>query len=171
MRVDFVKPELHQLDLIKSDALTLCLLEEDWPLRGTPGLVDWRVSGHLSRLRESGWITCNRGELVLMPLGRRLHCDKLLLAGMGSVDEFEEAVFVAGLHEVFQALGKLRAHATVMHVPNHPQLVRPERLMELLLDVASEHPDQAEVLVVEPVDIQEVMKRVYNARLTSMSME
>lgn len=171
MRVDFVKPELQKLDSIKSDALTLCLLQEDWPLRGTPGLVDWRVSGHLSRLRESGWITCDRGEIVLMPLGRRLHCDKLLLVGMGSTRDFDEAGFVASLHELFTALGKLRAHATVMHVPSRPELLGPERSMELLLDVVADHPDHAEIVVVEPVDIQDAMKRVYDARFSSVSMD
>jgi hypothetical protein len=165
MHLAFVQPELARLDSIKSDALTLCLLKEDWPLRGTPGLVDWRVSGHLSRLRESGWITCDVGEIILMPLARRLPFEKLIVVGMGSLESGLESEKVAtAFHQLFDALALLRVHATVIHLPGRPFNIDPERVMDILLDVANDHPDHAEITVVESLDAQEVMQLVYNRR-------
>ncbi len=165
MRVAFVTPELRWLDAIKSDAMCLCLHKEDWPLRGTPGLVDWRVGGHLSRLREAGWITCEAGELVLMPLGRRLPCERLLVVGMGSVDDgLDEGHLIEGLHRLFGALEKMRVHATMMHLPGRPIRLPPEQAIEILLDVATEHPNHDEVVVVESVDAQRVMEQVIESR-------
>lgn len=165
MRVAFVTPELSKLDTVKSDALALCLHEEDWPLRGAPGLVDWRVCGHLSRMREAGWITCRAGELVLMPLGRKLPFERLLLVGMGSAQEgVSEEAAASGLHMLFSALEKMRVHATVLHLPGRPSRLPPERAMTLLLDVAAEHPNHDEVIVVEPVDVHHEMERVIEGR-------
>lgn len=165
MRVAFVQPELRRFDLVKSDAFALCLHPEDWPLRGTAGLVDWRVCGHLSRLRESGWITCEPGEIVLMPLTRRLPCDKLLVIGMGSVDhEDADARMEAGLHQMFEALERMKVFASIVHLPGRPLHRAPEKAMDVLLDVAEAHPDHDEVVVVEPVEAQQIMRRVYEGR-------
>jgi len=165
MRVAFVPPELPRLDKVKSDAMALCLHEEDWPLRGTPGLVDWRVCGHISRLREAGWITCAAGELVLMPLAPKLPFERLLLVGMGSVGEssIEERI-IAGLHQMFQALEKMRVHATVLHLPGRPERLPADQAMRYLLDVAERHPNHDEVVVVESTDAQRTMERVVESR-------
>lgn len=161
MHVGFVTPELRRLDSIKSDALCLCLFQEDWPLRGMPGLVDWRVCGHLSRQREAGWITCDEGEMVLMPLAPRLHCEKLLIIGMGSSrTELTDERLTAGLDRMFRSLARMRAHATVLHLPGRPDRVPANKVMELLLAVSEQHPDHAEVIVVEPVDAQQSMEQV-----------
>ena len=161
MRVAFVQPELHRLDAIKSDALCLCLHREDWPLRGTPGLVDWRVCGHLSRLRETGWITCDEGEIVLMPLARRLPWERLLLVGMGASEGgVSDERIAARLHQLFDALERMRIFATVLHLPGRPDRVAPERAMEILLRVAEAHPNHDEVVVVEAIEAQRAMERV-----------
>lgn len=167
MRVGFVPPKLQHLDTAKSDAISLCLFKEDWPLHGTPGLVDWRVGGHLSRLRERGWISCDAGEIVLMPLGRRLPCERLFLLGLGSVEEgLERGSIESSLHKLFEALEKLQIHATVMHLPGRPHWLSPEDVMEMLLNVSKEHPNQDEVVVVEPHDVQRVMERIIESRRT-----
>ncbi len=161
MHVGFVAPELRRLDSVKSDALCLCLYREDWPLRGTPGLVDWRVCGHLSRQREAGWITCDEGEVVLMPLAPRLPCDKLLIVGMGEADAgLGDDRLRAGLHLMFETLQRMRVHANVLQLPGRPMRTGPEKVMELLLSVAEDHPEHAEVIVIEPIDAQRDMERV-----------
>jgi hypothetical protein len=166
MRVGFVQPELRRLDEVSSDALCLCLHRDDWPLRGTPGLVDWRVCGHLSRLREAGWITCDEGEIVLMPLARRLRCERLLLVGMGGADrgELSDERIAAPLHQLFDALERMRIFATVLHLPGRPERVPPERAMEILLRVAEAHPNHDEVVVVETIEAQRAMERVLAGR-------
>ena len=162
MRVAFVAPELRRLDTVRSNAICLCLARNDWPLRGAPGLVDWRVSGHLSRLAQSGWLTCDRDEVVLMPLAGRLPFDKLLVVGVGA--GLEDGEIEAGLHRMFETLGKMRVHAAVVHLPGRTRGLGPERAMELLLEVSRSHPDHDEVVLVEPLEAQRAMKAVLDAR-------
>ncbi len=165
MRVAFVTPDLRKIDGVKSNALCLCLHEDDWPLRGTPGLVDWRVSGHLSRLAERGWITCAEGEVVLMPLAGRLPFDKLLLVGMGPFGgEGGRDRLAAGLHRMFDALLKLRIHAAVLHLPGRPDRLPAEDAMKTLLEVARAHDEHDELVLVEPFEAQRAMKAVLDAR-------
>jgi hypothetical protein len=165
MHVGFVVPELRRLDEIKSDAMCLCLYQEDWPLRGTPGLVDWRLSGHISRQREVGWISCAPGEVVLMPLSPRLPSEKLLLVGMGSVDDgLGRDRIATGLHAMFEALERIRVHATLLHLPGRPWRTSTEEVVTVLLDVAAEHPEHDEVILVEPVDAHDTMLRVIETR-------
>jgi len=168
MHVEFVTPELRRLDVVKSDAMCLCLYEEDWPLRGTPGLVDWRVCGHLSRQRETGWITCAPGEVVLVPLSARLACEKLLIIGMGSMnDGLTSARVAGGLHRMFETLEKLRVHATVIHLPGRPSNMPAEQVVEILLSVSEDHPDHDEVTLVEPLDAQHDMQRVVESWMSA----
>lgn len=168
MNLEYVTPDLRQLDVVKSDAMCLCLYEEDWPLRGTPGLVDWRVCGHLSRQRESGWITCKPGEVVLIPLSPRLPCDKLLLIGMGSMEDGLTSARVAGgLHRMFETLEKLKISAAVLHLPGRPDHMPAEEVAEILLSVAEEHPDHDEITLVEPAEAQLAIQRVVESWMSA----
>lgn len=168
MNIEYVTPELRKLDAVKSDAMCLCLYEEDWPLRGTPGLVDWRVCGHLSRQRESGWITCAPGEVVLTPLSPRLPCEKLLIIGMGSMaDGLTSARVAGGLHRMFETLEKLNVHAAVLHLPGRPSHMPAEQVAEILLSVSEDHPDHDEVILVEPTEAQHAIKRVVESWMSA----
>lgn len=165
MRVAFVAPDLRKLDGVKSNALCLCLHEDEWPLRGTPGLVDWRVSGHLSRLAEKRWITSSAGEVVLMPIAGRLPFDKLLLVGMGPFGgEGGKGRVEAGLHRMFDALLGLRVHAAVLHLPGRPGRLPAEEAIRTLLAVAESHAEHDELVLVEPLEAQREMKAVLDER-------
>jgi hypothetical protein len=164
MRVAFVTPDLRRIDLVKSDAMCLCLHSEDWPLKGLPGLVDWRVFGHLSRLAQSGWITCKHGEVMLMPLDGRLPFERLFVIGMGSsTNGIDRGRVATGLHGMFDALGKLRIHSAVLHLPGRPDGLPADVAMRIVLDVAARHQDHDEIVLVEPLEAQQAMKAVLAA--------
>jgi hypothetical protein len=78
-----LRPDLRVLDDHPADLLVLTAFQDERPLEGLAGLVDWRLCGALSSWRVGGFSTGAFGEQVLMPTGRRLSHPKLLLMGLG----------------------------------------------------------------------------------------
>ena len=76
----------------------------------------------------------------------------------------DEEQIASGLHVMFEALGKLRVHSAVLHLPGRPERLPAERAMRILLEVAAGHPDHDEVVLVEPVEAQRTMKSVLQGR-------
>lgn len=72
MEVSFVVPDLRRLDELKSEAIALAFFEDERPLRGAMGLLDWRLCGALSRLilrgRASGALERVAQRFRLTPL-------------------------------------------------------------------------------------------------------
>jgi len=57
--------------------------EDERPLRGPAGLLDWRLNGAISREIINGRITGRFRETVIMPSHGRIHSPKILLIGLG----------------------------------------------------------------------------------------
>jgi Cytosol aminopeptidase family, N-terminal domain len=96
---------LDALDEAKAEALCLFVGEEERPLTGLAGLVDWRLSGRLSRMIRSGLLTGAPGEALLTPPGSRLSFEKLFLFGTGSLRDAEalSSRLIDAMHRLFQA--------------------------------------------------------------------
>ncbi len=80
------------------EALALGLFSDEKPPRGLTGLVDWRLSGLISRSRAAGKITGGAAEITLLSPDRAaLPPPKLLLIGMGDGSQLSrEIMFEAG---------------------------------------------------------------------------
>lgn len=68
---------------VPCDTLVIPVPADERPLRGTAGLVDWRVCGAISRQLACGFVAGKRGEAVLLPAPRPLRASRLLLMGLG----------------------------------------------------------------------------------------
>jgi len=84
-----------------ADALVVPLPEDERPLRGDAGRVDWRLSGQLSRLLLDGFASGRRGEAVLLPADARVASRRLLLAGVGPAAELPGRTLEHGLRAAF----------------------------------------------------------------------
>ena len=60
------------------------LFEDERPLRGPAGLLDWRLNGAISREIINGRITGQFKETVIIPSSRWIQSPKILLIGLGS---------------------------------------------------------------------------------------
>jgi len=60
------------------------LFEDERPLRGPAGLLDWRLNGVISREIIGGRITGRFKETVIIPSSRWIQSPKILLVGLGS---------------------------------------------------------------------------------------
>jgi hypothetical protein len=57
--------------------------EDERPLRGPAGLLDWRLNGAISREIINGRITGRFKETVIIPSNGRIQSPKILLIGLG----------------------------------------------------------------------------------------
>ncbi len=173
MELRFVAPDLRAIDGLRCEAIALPIFEDERPLRGAAGLVDWRLCGRLSRLLLHGRIRGERGERVLVPARPRFGCDKLFLFGLGPRAEFDEDSFVTTMIDVFDTLAKVRARNIVLALPGRShELVRPERAIELFLVAARQCTEHDELTVIEPLEAQRVMLPVLErARRKARALE
>lgn len=161
MDVHFVPPDLRRLDAMRSEALSIPFFEDERPLSGTLGLVDWRLSGFVSRLILRGRISGRSGEGVLIPARPRLSFEKLFLFGLGPRSRFDERVLRDATSRMLTTLTKARVRASVLVLPGRVLgLIGPVRAMELFLEVAAQHPDHDDVTLVEESEAQRAMEPV-----------
>lgn len=66
-----------------AEALLTAIPEDERPLRGDAGHLDWRLGGEISRLLVSGYLSGQRDEAVLIPGGAMLGADRVILIGVG----------------------------------------------------------------------------------------
>ena len=85
MDLSFRPLTLEALDEAEAEAVCLFVGEDERPLTGLAGLVDWRLAGRLSGMIRSGLLTGAPGEALLTPPGARLPFEKLFLFGTGSL--------------------------------------------------------------------------------------
>lgn len=72
------------VDLLEvGEGLLLPIFEDERPLRGFAGLVDWRLHGQLSRLLKAGSLTGTLGERCLVPTQGYLRAERALIMGAG----------------------------------------------------------------------------------------
>ena len=158
LEVQFAAPELRRLDASRADALVLTFFEDERPLRGASGLVDWRLCGRLSHLLEEGRITGRRGETTLFPPRPRLAFDRLVLYGLGPVDEFDEPACLEALGAIFDTLTSLRSRTCLLVVPGRGTgRLHAERALDLLFDASRGRDAQDAVTLLEPYTAQKVM--------------
>jgi hypothetical protein len=161
VEVRFVAPDLRRLDELKSEALALTFFEDERPLRGALGLVDWRLCGQLSKLLVRGRARGTFGETVLVPTRPRLPFEKLFLVGAGPVGEFDERRFDAVVERMLSTLDGARVRSSVMGLPGRAGGRMPAaRAMEIFLARAAVHPAQDQVTLVEDAEAQRAMAPV-----------
>lgn len=121
MKVDVLPAKFETVDALEADTLVLFVPEDVRPLTGLGGLVDWRLTGRLSRWLARSWLTGATGEKVLSPGLEHVAVGRLLAFGVGPVaglgaDGIREAGRVAG-----KALVEAKATSVVTAVPGDPE--------------------------------------------------
>lgn len=74
-----------RVDLQDCDLLVVGLLEDERPLKGSRGWVDWRLNGKLSHLLIQERLTAQWKETILMPSHGRITPRMILLLGLGKI--------------------------------------------------------------------------------------
>jgi hypothetical protein len=69
-----------------AETLAVAIPQDERPLDGDAGWVDWRLGGALSRQLRSGFVSGEPGEAVLLPAQRPFKVARILLFGIGPVE-------------------------------------------------------------------------------------
>lgn len=161
MDLGFVAPDLRRLDRLQTGALVLYHREGDVPLPDVRGLVDWRLCGTLSRLVLQGRMTGAADETILMPVGHRLSCERLLVLGLGPPEPLETEALERHIRRALHVLARIRVHAATMVLPGRPfGGTDPVAAIEALLRASAEEPEVDEVVLVEDLAGQKAMDAI-----------
>jgi hypothetical protein len=147
----FVAPDLHALDDTPAEALACAVYHDERPVRGLAGLIDWRLTGRVSRLLRESFANAEAGEVLCVQGRPRLPYEKVLLLGLGPKASFDEAAFRAALATLLRTLSGLRVKRAVVQLPGRADdRIAPERAAELVLEAARDSEDHDAWWLVEP---------------------
>lgn len=165
----FVVPDLRLLDEANAEVVVASIYEDERPFRGLAGLLDFRLSGRLSRLVRETFVTGARGEVLAMPLRPRLPFDKLVVVGLGPRTAFDEAAFRETFGRVLDTLAGLLVKKAVLEFPgrSHAQFDL-NRAVEMLLSLPNPDVHDAITLVEELESQKRIEKHVLERRRTAM---
>jgi hypothetical protein len=100
------------------DALCLFVGEDDRPLPGTAGFVDWRLCGSLSRLLQGGFFTGAREDSLLMPAIGRFPVPRIFAIGLGRRAGLDASSLGEALAHAAQVLAKARMESVALEIPS-----------------------------------------------------
>ena len=116
MDLSFYPLTLEAVDQAQAESLCLFVGEDERPLQGLAGLVDWRLAGGLSRFLRSGLVTGKSGDALLTMTGPRLGFEKLFIFGMGPGGQPEEEI-ATRLAEGLRKLGAAGVRGAAFDLP------------------------------------------------------
>jgi hypothetical protein len=163
MKLSILAADLGKWDEADRNTLLLPIFADERPLRGAAGLCDWRLCGRLSRLLKTAWATGLQGESILMPPGRRLRFERLMLFGLGDSQDYGEGRYRSDIRWIRKVADDAGIKEYAVEPPGRATgLIGARRALELwldesakdgvtpeavtLVDSASGHKDMADLL-------------------------
>lgn len=123
MNVSTYEIGLEGLDALAGvDALCLFVAEDDRPLPGTAGYVDWRLSGALSRVLKQGFFTGVKSDWLLLPSDGRIPIPRIFAVGMGARKNLDASALGAALANAAQVLDKAKVESVALELPGSGQV-------------------------------------------------
>lgn len=99
------------------DLIAAGVFENDRPLHGSAGLLDWRLAGRLSRLILDRKFLGSFMEMVLMVPEGRFSGTKILVEGLGASSRFTLRAFEDAASSLRKAVLRLDARRVALAVP------------------------------------------------------
>jgi hypothetical protein len=135
--VHFVEPDLRAIDTTSAEVIACSVFQDERPMRGLAGLLDWRLAGRLSGLAKSDFLTGAEGEVVLVPGRPYVRFEKILVLGIGPRATFDDGVVRRVLAKLVTALDGLKVRRALVEVPGRSSgKLDAAQAAELLLECA-----------------------------------
>ena len=108
----------EEVDLQECGILILGFFEDERPLRGSAGWIDWRLNGMLSHFLIEGRLTGEWEETTLLASQGRIVPRLLLLIGLGRVREYSYLRLRELSPHLFKTLGDLKPSEICLSLPH-----------------------------------------------------
>ena len=136
--VTFLPLELRSLDKLRADLLVLSVFEDERPLRGLSGLIDWRTAGMLSRFLVRGHVTGQEGEIVLFPPGGKVGVSRGLILGLGNASAYDEKRYARVVADAADHISRLRLKSLALSLPGtHKRPLDIEKAADTFAEIAA----------------------------------
>ncbi len=114
------EPSLEALDGLTCDALCLFVAEDDRPLSGAAGFVDWRLGGGLSRVLQAGFFVGVVDDKLLFPTSGSLAVPKVFAIGIGKEASLDAPTLGRVLEGAAATLKKAGVASVALALPKGP---------------------------------------------------
>ncbi|MFN0063343.1 MAG: M17 family peptidase N-terminal domain-containing protein [Myxococcaceae bacterium] len=105
-----------------ADALLLFIGEDERPLQGLSGMVDWRMCGRLSRLLQENFFQGSAGETLLLPSMGRIDAPRIFVMGVGPLASLTSPGVEHLLARGVEVLQKAKISSVALEPPGAPTL-------------------------------------------------
>jgi hypothetical protein len=92
----------ESFERVRVDLGVAGFFENEIPLRGGAGRVDWRLCGLISEQLAAGRLRGRLGEALLIPAERRFRADRVMVLGFGPREEYRLPQIEMTAREVLQ---------------------------------------------------------------------
>ena len=117
MSISLVELAMESIGDTGADTLVAYHFEEERPLRGLAGHVDWRMNGSLSKMVQKGVATGRSRDMVLTPGRRQFPVQRILLTGLGKKAAFGGDQFRAASLATLRTLLRLPSSHFALELP------------------------------------------------------
>ena len=125
----------ERIDAQECGVLVTGFFKDERPLRGSTGLIDWRLNGMLSRFLIEKRLTGDWKETTLIPSQGRVMPRMILLLGLGEVKEYSYLRLRELSTHLLETLKKLDALEVCLSLPYEESYnVDCGKLAEVLLE-------------------------------------
>jgi len=135
----------ERVDVQECDVLVSGFFQDERPLQGSCGWIDWRLNGMLSRILMERRLTGEWKETTLIPPQGRLKSRLILLVGLGKLKEYSYLRVRELPPYLLEALEKLRVLNICLSLPyDESYNVDCGKLVEILIEGISDCLDSGE---------------------------
>jgi len=126
--INTVPLTLEALDPLPVDTVCLFVPEDERPLTGAAGYVDWRLCGQLSRLLVDGFFKGSRGESLLLPSNGRIGAPRVVVLGLGPGGEaLHPGILRSALSQAADVLNRARVDSVALELPGRGAMPAKDR--------------------------------------------
>jgi hypothetical protein len=114
------------------DTLCLFVAEDERPLKGAAGYLDWRLCGALSHILIDRFFTGSPGDCLLIPSQGKIAMSRIFAIGIGHLNGFGADALSRAMKDAARILSRAQIPAVALEIPGKGQLEEATRAAALL---------------------------------------
>lgn len=131
MKPQRLETGLASLDALSGTEAVCCFVTEDErPLPGAAGFLDWRLCGELSRVLKSGFFSGEPGDALLLPTAGRVPARRVFAVGLGKASKVTAGGVGHALEKAAAMLTKAQVSSVALAFPPLSKDVPRDSLIE-----------------------------------------